>query len=242
MIRHRSTYATTLIVLLGACMAMAGAPTRAHDGWHLSLGRNLSNGTAGSQAAVWYVDSEGEVGPASLLLNVPQKLLPNTTGPAEAGPFYMDLPFDVIVRYDPATMRYVDVLRGAVLERVSISEGADIWRGAIRYFAPDGIPTALNNTFRFGLVQGIQYGWHHHLAVRAFRPGTYQFTFRVINAVTREGQALASSETYTLTFENLAVASGQVTLDGWTRIDTSRNLTGNRARVFLFPPHIMPTR
>ncbi|MCS6775237.1 MAG: dockerin type I domain-containing protein, partial [Chthonomonadaceae bacterium] len=47
---------------------------------------------------------------------------------------------------------------------------------------------------------------------------------------------------YTLTFENLAVASGQVTLDGWTRIDTSRNLTGNRARVFLFPPHIMPTR
>ncbi|MDW8207735.1 MAG: hypothetical protein RMJ43_07845, partial [Chloroherpetonaceae bacterium] len=225
--------------------SQAGGPppdTHADD---LEIGRNLNNGASGPQIALWFADRSRNV---LEWLQTPLKLIPNISGPNSDGPntpgqLYYNLGTNAVV-VSTQQGDFETVLR-TIMRRVSISPGLEVWKGSIRYFAPDGTPVASTspNMFRYGIHGSTDFGWHHHFAVRAFRPGRYTFAIQFTDGIGfGDNVPLLPSQVYTLTFENLAVASGQVTLDGWTRIDTSRNLTGNRARVFLFPPHIMPTR
>jgi hypothetical protein len=251
--RIRGTYYNAWLLFMTALLALPTVGARAQGdppppdthGNDFELGRNLSSGTAGPQVAAWFADKNRSV---TEWLMTPLKLTPNIMGPNSdgsnsPGQLYYNLGSNAVVV--STQQGDIETLARTIMRRVSISTGLEVWKGSIRYFAPDGTPVASSspNMFRYGLHSATDYGWHHHFGVRAFRPGRYTFAIQYTDGVgTSDNMNLTSSQVYTLMLENLPVMTSKAILDGWAKVDTSRNLTGNRTRVFLFPADITPTR
>jgi hypothetical protein len=226
-------------------IAQSGGPPPDSHGNDFELGRNLSSGASGPQIAVWFADKTRSV---TDWLQTPIKLTPNVTGPNSdgantPGQLYYNLGSNAVVT--STQQGDIEALLRTIMRRVSISTGLECWKGSIRYFAPDGTPVAASspNLFRYGIHGTTDYGWHHHFAIRAFRPGRYTFQVQYTDAIgASDNMTLTPSQIYTLTLENLPVMHSKAILAGWIKTDTSRNLTGNRARIFIFPANITPTR
>lgn len=241
---NQMTYSVIALSLLaGLCgqrgLAQNGNPpadTHAADmKWGRTDGVSNNGGATGSGTAPWF-GNNANLNAVPDWLATPKTFTPNITGPNSEGAntaatFYYNIGFDVMATVVNGQNRNV-LLRGRLV-RTAISNGLEIWQGAARIFAPDGTPAP--NQWQFGQTNGLDYGWHKHFIARAFRPGTYTFSFQLQDAADRDGNALANSQIYTLTLRNRPVLSGKAILDGWAKPDTTRNQVGNVARIFLFP-------
>lgn len=219
--------ATTLLMLFSL-------RAQAHDEHSddLLFGRSVAPGISGPAGGVWITGPD----PTRIYdyLATPKLLIPNVAGPAESGKLYFNLGTNVLVFFDGST--YKNVLSAAVLQCVDITPGLEVWRSSSRFFAYDPALTANNNRFHYPFLSN----WHHHFGVRAFRPGTYTFVFKLTNVVARDGTPLNDSQEYTLTLRNRPVMNGLASLPGWARVDRTAYQIGNAARVYLFAANSSP--
>jgi hypothetical protein len=224
---YATTAACALCLLTTSASAQNGNPPPETHGDDLCIGLNNDFGRDGNQCALWFEDTEFNPNhnvPAWLA--TPKQLFPNVTGPAGAGNFYFNIGFDVILAYNPNTMQNAPVMQQARWTQVSITQGLEIWKGSSRYYAAPGTPVVGSWLF--------SGNFHQHFHVRAFRPGTYRFTFRMTDAKKANGTNVANSPNYTLIVQNLPTVRGRAILPGWARVDTTNDQIGNRARVFFF--------
>lgn len=240
---------TNLVRTGAALMALAlfALPSFAQytpgDDFHdddLYLGKDQAFGTTGSGSALWFLDSPEHPQRLEQWLQTPHTLLPNISGPEGAGSLYFNLGSNVVTYYDADLSRNVNVLSAATFRASEVTQGLEIWKSQFLFFAGDPAKTRLSNTFSYPFLGTF----HNHFAVRAFRPGSYRFQFRMTDVHARDGSPLEESKDYTLLFESRPVLSGVVDLtgSGWLHIDTTPDRTKNLARIYLFPAGSTPTR
>jgi hypothetical protein len=231
------------LAAIGFILSVAGTGLQAQDppppDTHLDdlhLGRSILPGVTGPAAGIWFVDSGTNPNRLNEWLATPKTLIPNINGPSGAGRLYYNLGTDIIVFFDGAA--YQEVLQSATMLGVSLTSGLEIWRTSSRWFASNPARSVSNNQFFYPYLGS----WHHHFGVRAFRPGTYTFTFQIVNPVAHNGAPLDPSQLYTITFRNRPVMNGTVNLPGWVAVDNTPDRIGNQARVFIFAANSQPTR
>ena len=234
-----------LLTLATAAQAQDPPPPTTHGNdvlWGRSGGYGTPDfGSTGSGTGLWFSDSGTNPTRLAAFLAAPIGMIPNINAP-DSDPATPNSPGSVYYNFGTNEVYSnggaTGTLRTGVMQLVSISPGLEIWKSQYRFFAPAGTPTSINNTFPYPYVGT----WHNHFAVRAFRPGTYTFQYKLTNVVAYDYTSLTDSPVYTMTFRSRPVLSGKVDLQGggWAKTDTSRNLTGNRARVFLFAPDSTP--
>ena len=230
---------SALLTFATAAQAQLPPPPLTHGDdilWGRDGGYGTPNyGTTGSGTGLWFPDSATNPGRLAAFLAQTQTMIPNINAPdsdpatlPSPGGIYYNLGSNEVYSNGGQT----GTLRTGTLIMDFISPGLEFWKSQYRFFAPPGTPTAINNTFPYPYVGT----WHNHFAVRAFRPGTYTIKFHLTNVVAYDYTNLTDSPAYTMTFQSRPVLSGIVDLagGGWAKTDTSRNVTGNRARVFIF--------
>ncbi len=238
---------TILLTPSMAALAQELPPPTTH-GNDLLWGRDSGGGTpdfgtTGNGATFWFADSATNPNRPAQFLAAPIGLIPNINAPDSdpatpnsPGGLYYNLGTNEVYGNGGAT----GTLRAGTFVGDYVSPGLEIWKSQYRFFAPAGTPTSINNTFPYPYTGT----WHNHFAARAFRPGTYTFKFHLASVTAYDYTAIKDSPVYTMTFRSRPVLSGRVDLagGGWSKTDTSRNLTGNRARVFFFAPDSTPAR
>ena len=238
---------TALAALATAAEAQLPPPPTTH-GNDLLWGRDGGGGTpdfgaTGGGATFWFADSGTNPNRPAQFLATPIPMIPNINAPdsdpatlPSPGGIYYNLGTNEVYSNGGAA----GTLRTGTLICDFISPGLEIWKSQYRFFAPLGTPAAVSNTFPYPYTGT----WHDHFAARAFRPGTYTFKFHLANVVAYDYTNLTDSPVYTMTLRSRPVLIGQIDLkaSGWAKTDTSRNLTGNRARVFIFAADSTPAR
>lgn len=232
---------TALALALMACFLPVGGvraddpPVETH-GDDLLLGRDMGFGTSGTGAGLWFLDSAQNPDRLGQWLASPHTMIPNITGPEDAGNIYFNLGTNVVTYFDPVQNRNLNTLQSATMSEVAITPGLQMFKGSLRFFAADPATTVLGNTFNYPFLGTF----HNHFSLRVFRPGTYQFAFRLTNVVARDGTPLAGSPVYTVTLRSRPALTARVLLPGWRGVDQTPEHVGNKATVFIFPADSAP--
>lgn len=226
-----------MVFACGSARAQSDPPPETHNN-DLFLGRASDYGGSGSQAALGFSDYAANPSRFTAWLNEVHTLIPNISGPSGMGNLYFNLGTDGVrvASGNPPVSR--TVLTGASLVASNVTPGLIAEKFGQAIFSSNAAETANNNTFNYPFTNSF----HHHYNLRVFRPGTYQITLQVKNAVARSGGSLADSPTYTITFQSRAVLSSRLVLTGWAGVDLTPYQTGSKARVYVFAANSNPAR